>query len=509
MEKVRRISFRARATLKLSKPLEEEKRDELSKWIKLRAGELLSKGTKVKEEAAKIENFEVFDNKISLEISSGRSVRPHDALARLRKAIGEELGKKLGIGVREIQVEDYEIIFEGSNFKKVNLPFTKEVTTNENEARVKLNLTEKEIYSQVPDRIVKLFLEKQQEAPTGKEIHEIKWSSQQKPHKYDVDPNLELVKRGWVKRFDQGIWYYMPPFAALMRAMEKIIVEEIAVPNGFVEAYFPKLITLEVMRKKGQLYGIPNEMFYVCEPISRDVSYFEDYMDKVKVTNETLPTELLGKLKPPTYALPYAQCEPFYEIFSGEIVDVDQGPIKLFDRSGFSFRYESGGLTGLERLNAFNRIEITYLGTPEQVVEIRDKLVDSYQRVLDKTLDLEVRTVEVTPVWMAHAGVTSDVQRSIPATLDFEVYLPYRGERETSEWLEVGNASVHFDKYMQWYNVKEKKEREVWTGCSGNGLERWVISLLANHGFNPEDWPKDFRKYLGKLPENIKLVTWP
>jgi len=97
----------------------------------------------------------------------------------------------------------------------------------------------------------------------------------------------------------------------------------------------------------------------------------------------------------------------------------------------------------------------------------------------------------------------------VPATLDMEVYIPHRGDRETSEWLEVANASVHFDKYIDWYNVKEKKGRETWTGCSGNGLERLAVSVLANHGFEYDDWPKGLKNHLQRPPDTYKMVTWP
>ena len=503
------MRFEATLNLKFGSKLTKRKIVVLKRWMKEVAPELLMRGAKEPGEGAVARRVAVSGDVMSVKLETGRSVRPHDAAARLRKGIVEDLGRELGAGVRGVEFPSYRVHIRGEGMKPVELPFVRSIKEEKGGIVLDLRVTEKEIYDQVPDRVVKLYLEKMEATAGGREVFEEIWRSALKSPRYSQDPNAELVERGWVKRFTQGIWYYMPPFATLVRAMESIVVNEVARPNGFVEVFLPKLITLDVMRKKGQLYGIPNEMFYVYEPISRDMSEFQSYADLVKATEGTHPEKLAEKLKGPEYALPFAQCEPFYEIFSSQVVDLDEPPAKFFDRSGFSFRYESGGLTGLERLNAFTRIEIAFLGDPQQVVETRDALMRSYQLALDKTLDLEVRTMEVTPVWMAHAGLTRDISREVPATLDIEVYVPHRGDRETSEWLEVANSSVHFDKYVEWYNIKEKRGREVWTGCSGNGLERFAIAVLANHGFDPQDWPKGLRGYLERLPEPYRMVTWP
>jgi len=503
------IRFEATVTFRFSRELNDKQVAELKRWMDDIGPELLGKGAKEPDEAASLKGMRTSGDAVELDMETGRFVRPHDAATRLRKGIAEDLGRKLNAGVRSIEFPSYKIHLKGKGLKSVSLPFTKSIEEHADGVTLDLQLTEKDAYDQIPDRLIRVYLERMEAVATGREVFKEIWRTKRKSPSYSKDPNEELIERGWVKRFTQGIWYYMPPFAALVRAMESVIVNEMAKPNGFVEIFLPKLITLEVMRKKGQLYGIPNEMFYVYEPISRDMSDFQSYVDTVKITGETHPEQLARKLKGPEYALPFAQCEPFYEIFSSQVVDLDEPPAKFYDKSGFSFRYESGGLTGLERLNAFTRIEIAFLGTPEKVVEIRDKLMASYEKALDKTLDLEARTREVTPVWMAHAGVAKDETRDVPATLDIEVYIPHRGDRETSEWLEVANASVHFEKYVDWYNIKEKKGREVWTGCSGNGLERLAVSVLANHGFDPDRWPAGLRRHLESLPEPYRMITWP
>jgi len=503
---IKDIRLRVSADLNLSRELVGNEVEKVTDYALSIFPRIFSKGAG--GEAPRIEELTVKGETVSLTVESGRRARAHEAVKRARRALSEELGPLLGLGIRSISVKYFEVFFIGENLKEVRLPLAKKTEVLAEGIKYLLEVSEADLYNQVPDRIISLFIEKQEALGESREVHRIIWRSPEKPVKYSGDPGPVMEEEGWVKRFHPGIWYYLQPYTSLMRIFENLIIDNVLKPLGFQEVVLPKLIPLEVMKKKGQLTGIPHEMLYVSEPGMREIGFFEEYVDAVKVFNETRPELLKPLLKEPSFCLPYAQCEPFYELFSGEIVNLDNPPVKLYDRSGFSFRHEAGGLRSLERLMAFTRIEIVYLGRPEEVSEIRDKLIDNYVNLLDRVLDLEVRTAEVTPVWMAHAGVVSDVERKVPATLDIEAYLPFRGDRDSAEWLEIANASVHYDKYVEWFNIKERKNREVWTGCSGNGLERWIYAFLARHGFNVEDWPLEVRR-LWK-PTNPPLMdTWP
>jgi len=91
-------------------------------------------------------------------------------------------------------------------------------------------------------------------------------------------------------------------------------------------------------------------------------------------------------------------------------------------------------------------------------------------------------------------------------TIDFESYLPYRGTRKESEWLEFQNASNNGDKYTKGFNVKSQKGTELWSGCTGIGMERWLATFTAQKGLDMENWPKEFRKRFGEVPTGIKFL---
>ena len=89
-------------------------------------------------------------------------------------------------------------------------------------------------------------------------------------------------------------------------------------------------------------------------------------------------------------------------------------------------------------------------------------------------------------------------------TIDLEAWLPYKGDRD-QEWLEFQNISIVGDKYTDAFTIKGQKT-ELWSGCSGIGLERWMVAFLAQKGLDPADWPKAFKRYCPSLPEMPKFL---
>jgi seryl-tRNA synthetase len=86
-------------------------------------------------------------------------------------------------------------------------------------------------------------------------------------------------------------------------------------------------------------------------------------------------------------------------------------------------------------------------------------------------------------------------------TTDYEAYLPY-----SDSWLEFQNVSVNGDKYPKGFNVKVQSGADLWSGCSGIGLERWTAAFLAQKGFDLDDWPAEIRRRFGEAREVFRFV---
>jgi seryl-tRNA synthetase len=175
--------------------------------------------------------------------------------------------------------------------------------------------------------------------------------------------------------------------------------------------------------------------------------------------------------------------------------------VKIFDRSGTSHRYESGGIHGIERVDEFHRIEIVWFGTVDQTTKMAEELHRAYTRVFNELLELEWRCAKVTPWFMAQEGMVGACGCETIGTTDYEAFLPYSGS-----WLEFQNVSVNGDKYPKGFNVKIQSGEECWSGCSGIGLERWTAAFLAQKGFDPAGWPAAVKNRVGTLNEVFRFL---
>ncbi|HRW83163.1 MAG TPA: serine--tRNA ligase, partial [Methanothrix sp.] len=260
-------------------------------------------------------------------------------------------------------------------------------------------------------------------------------------------------------------------------------------------------VTWDVWKKSGHALGVYPEIYYVCPPKTRDPEFWEEVMDHYKVTRE-VPVELVKeKIDNPIGGMCYAQCPPSWVFFQGRTLPNEDLPIRIFDRSGTSHRYESGGIHGIERVDEFHRIEIVWMGTQDQVKEEAERLKDCYKRIFEEILELRWRMAWVTPWFMAQEGKTGLSEMTGAGTVDYEALLPYSGA-----WIEFQNLSINGDKYPRGFNVKAQSGEQLWSGCSGVGLERWTSAFLGQKGLDPENWPEAFRKRFGEMPKGIRFL---
>jgi seryl-tRNA synthetase len=475
--------------------------------------QLFRKGVPPQQEGARLISWSFSLKKMFLTIEGTTYLRPHDALLRLRTYFSEKLGKENKIGVRKIFIKKYLISFKPQEMPntdiKVNVPWVKKISKENDQIVLELqDLDSTAIEDRYVERIIRRIEEKiRQSLYGGKAEHwELLWKSKEKEPVWKENPTSELEKRGWIKKFDVGVWWHGTFTTKLMRTFQTIAEKEILKPLKFQEIILPKTTPLEVWLKTGHVPGSSNSFYYVCRPETWDPNFWEDFSDYVKVTGKIPYDMLKSKIANPTAGICFAQCPPFYWYFEKKLIPDEDLPIKVYDNSGVSYRWEGGGLHGLERDSEFHRIELIWMGTKEQVIEIKDKLIEAYKRIFNDILDLEWRMAWVTPWYMQQAGQIQTEEDKVKGTIDFEAWLPWRGEREKSEWLEFQNLTIAGTKFSDAWDFKTKKGNEVWTGCSGIGLERWMVVFLSQKGIDPEKWPKQFSKIFGSMPKPIRVL---
>lgn len=473
---------------------------------------ILMKGAeKDPDNACFIQEWKITENMLKIVLYSGNLVRSHVGLLRLKKIFAKEFGEKLKIGVRKVLAKNFRIIlFESMDEIAINkvksMPKVKEIISEKDRTIVQLeDLEENDLRGNLIDRLINLIEEVSKEKHVPYEqIQPIVKKSIEKRMEFNGDPLITGLELGWVVQFpSRGQFIYTSKYAALFETIKAILIEEIAKKGGFKPFLLPKLIPFEVMKKMpGYFDSIPEGMFYVCPP-PREPEAFDNFKLEYKLKKDVPIDELKKVLKDPAYVLAPAQCEPFWYYYSAITHKSDNLPLKYYDASGYTYRWEGGGVEGLVRVTEFQRIELTYLGLPEQVVNIRDEIVERGINVADKILDLEWRVTAAAPFYVKESSATFDPYNSkeVPA-YDIEIYLPYRGSRENSEWLEVAGCFVHKKKFVDSFKIKSEGNLEIWTGCTGLGVSRWVAAFLAEKGFKEENWPaivrEKYREILGE-----------
>ncbi|ABR53956.1 seryl-tRNA synthetase [Methanococcus vannielii SB] len=471
-------------------------------------------------DASKIESYKFEGKDLVLKMTSGTYTRAHEGIVRLKKPIMEKIGRNHQIGIRDVTIDKYVITIDSEiskveQLKGLKVPECELKLEGEKINIIFKNVGDGELKRNIIDRAIKFVkneLDKQDQDLTY-EVCKIapgtivsEYQAQRKTGFFS-DPTDLAESLGWVKKFPgRGQWFYTPPMAKLFRAFENLIIEECIQKIEFDECLFPKLIPLDVMYKMRYLEGLPEGMYYVCPP-KREPEMFQDFVNEMMIKKEIPIDKLKELLRDPAYVLAPAQCEPFYTLFDHELVDIDS-PVKFFDKSGWTYRWEGGGAKGLDRVNEFLRSECVWMGSPKFVEEVRDDTL-KYAEDLAKKLDLEYWTEVGDDPFYLEGRKKDDRSIEFPDVPKYEMRLWLPHIKEERKGVAVTSANIHGTHFVEGFGIKDYKDRKVWTGCTGFGLTRWIIGFLAQYGFEYSDWPDMIKDKVLEMPKIPKMITWP
>ena len=495
------IKFKVIITKPLTKPIENKVIDTL-KGLQ----EKFSKQQKVFEFKATAGKEEItFDLKSEDYVAT-------DLLVQFDKKSREDLGKEFKCGIKTFEVIQYEITqdLEEMPKKEFTVPLAMKVAFKGKKVIlsyekmpfdwVKEHYVEKTL-KLIKDRIKQFNYE-------GKdEFKEYIWEGKQRKVIYSGDPAVDLEKKEWIRRTDaKGQFVFGREFTALINVMKELLIEKVYAPLGFYEMTFPKFEPWDIPKKSGHARNIYPNAYFVSVPQNASPEFWQEVMDLYEITGE-VQTDKIREKSVNVGIMSYAQCPPFWPYLRNKTIDTETLPLLVYDWSGPTYRNESGGTHGLDRVEEFHRIEILFVGTKEQVVKMWKAMKESLITFYDNTLDMELKVARVTPWWMAHAGVRTEEGTSEIGTFDYDVYLPYRGDR-TKEWLEAGNVSSNGEKYPTAFNVKGKDQQYLWSGCAGSSFERLIVAFLAQKGLDKANWPKEVRERFEKRIGGMKELKF-
>jgi len=473
----------------------------------------ISESRRTQDESLTMVSLSAEDETIRIELGGGYGL--HLIALMIKNKLRAFLGEKFVVGVRESTLCNYKIVFDIDQTYlcsiKERISSFKEVLNvssfNGNVMVEFKDLDESKLKSNVVNRLIKIVAEETREELVFK-ISKVKPGTilsrckQTREFKIAGDLTQLLEDRGWIKRFPgRGQWIYLPPYTCIFRVLWEQCID-VARKNGYNEALFPKLIHTDIMMRMAYFEGLPEGMYYVSHA-KRNPELFHEFKQKLRLYGE-LPVELLKKgLNDPEFVLAPAQCEPFYQLFCGEILGKSSLPIKLFDASGFTYRYEGGGASGLNRVNEFQRVELVGIGTSKQIKKIADDATTAYEDLCD-LLELE---------WFIEAG-DDPFYLAGRQSEDRKIEFPDIPKREVrirtpDGSISVGSINIHGTHFVEGFKIKTNFGEKLWTGCTGLGVSRLVYCFLIYHGLDFDKWPTFVRKKIGALPDVPATLSWP
>jgi len=293
----------------------------------------------------------------------------------------------------------------------------------------------------------------------------------------------ELERRRWVRRLGRGQVAFAGGAFALRRFLDEAVRDVARAHFGAEEEEHPALIDPEVLARCKYFSSFPHSVCLVSHLIE-DFDAIEAFRssnaegNSLHVPDPNALTHTDAVLRP-------AVCLPVYRALEGETLPESGVTVTT---SGKAFRYESSNLHGLHRLWDFSMREIIFAGSADLIQERRAQVVRAVVSLMEQW-DLAGRLESATdPFFATVRGTKALWQRT--RDLKYEMLVDVGGDVGI---LAVGSINLAGTLFGHAFGIKTHDGEAATTACVGFGLERLVLALFSQHGFEPTRWPRPMR----------------
>ncbi len=244
---------------------------------------------------------------------------------------------------------------------------------------------------------------------------------------------------------------------------------------------FPPVMSRKQLEKSGYLKSFPNLLGCVCA-LHGSESSIRAAADRYETGGDW--TEALSASD---LVLSPAACYPVYPIAAA------RGPLPhgglQFDIEADVFRHEPS--KSLDRLQSFRMREFVRIGSPQEIVEYRERWL---ARAPTIAADLSLpHTIDVaSDPFFGRVGQVMAVSQRQQA-LKFEMLIPYHANAAPTACM---SFNYHRDHFGQVWNMNDEHGAPAHTSCVAFGIDRLVVALFANLGLHLERWPAVTRRAL-------------
>ena len=257
------------------------------------------------------------------------------------------------------------------------------------------------------------------------------------------------------------------------------LVTRTAKDDGAEVMHFPPTIERRLIEKSGYLKSFPHlagTVFCFC---GSDVQHRE----LLEHVQEGKPWGAFQTMS--DVALTPSVCYPLYQHLAGQL----PAGGRLVDLLGWVFRHEPSPEP--TRLQSFRMREFVRAGTPDQVIEWRNRWHERGHALL-LGLGLPATSETAADPFFGRGGkMLAANQRE--QKLKFEVVVPVISSDKPTA---VCSFNYHQDHFGQTYGIRTADGEIAHSACLGFGMERVTMALFRHHGFVPAQWPRQVRDQL-------------
>ncbi|MGH7279980.1 MAG: hypothetical protein ACRELY_00525 [Polyangiaceae bacterium] len=250
---------------------------------------------------------------------------------------------------------------------------------------------------------------------------------------------------------------------------------------GATRRQFPTLIGADVLTRCRYIQTFPHSLTLVTH-LREDLSCIQKFSRESRWDGQELAFDH-DALASVECLLSSSVCFHHYAWIAGSKLTDGQCVTAV----GKCFRFESGNLSGLERLWDFTMHEIIFVGSGEFVTGERQRGIDEVTALLDRW-GLAYRICTATdPFFIDGYSTQTAFQSAFELKYEIRADLPYKGPDAS---LAVGSLNYHQDFFGRSFDI-DCASAPAHTGCIAFGLERLALAFVAQYGTDKSRWPTD------------------
>jgi seryl-tRNA synthetase len=244
---------------------------------------------------------------------------------------------------------------------------------------------------------------------------------------------------------------------------------------------FPPVMSRKQLEKSGYLKSFPNLLGCVCALHGSEASI------RTAVDRHETGGDWTTSLTASDLVLSPAACYPVYPLVAARGRLPANG--LQFDIAADVFRHEPS--RSLDRLQSFRMREFVRIGSPEAIVEFRERWL-ARAPAIAADLGLPFSLEVANDPFFGRVGQMLAVSQRQQA-LKFELLIPYYAGATPTACMSFNYHREHFGNV---WGIRGEGEEPAHTSCVAFGVDRLTVALFAVHGLDLAQWPAATREAL-------------